>query len=277
MKAGVLLRPAGGAGSWRQMQGGRGDDAATAIAGELPSLTIAQRECLPSAEHRPGSAEWPTRRGHKFQARPTMFGPEMQSRSNGRDRAGRHPLDSICVDSLRFWADYPVQHRSSDGDPQLDHPAATSVAAVPFSERGEGAMVNFMQCGYSVRVSQHDQTSADAPRPAQMGLTPAVGLLARGLGMLAFPGLVGPSGFREHPSPLTVAGAASDLQAEPAYRIPCYPLAGTVGADAVANPLRRVEQRERDSFASRSRWHRVRASYCACSSRISRTCCSSSA
>ena len=187
MKARDLLRPAGGAGSWRQKQGDRGDDAARAIARELPSLTIAQREFLPSAEHRPGAAEWPTRQAHRFQARPTIVGPEMQTRSNGRDRVGHHPAEEIRIEGLRDWADSRVLRRSSDGDPQLD-PAATSVAAVPFSDRVEGTPISSMQRRFSAHGYQHHQTSADAPRPAQMGLTPAVGLLARGLGMLAFPG-----------------------------------------------------------------------------------------
>jgi hypothetical protein len=36
--------------------------------------------------------------------------------------------------------------------------------------------------------TQHGSTSADAPRPAKMGTTPAVGLLARGLYAARLPG-----------------------------------------------------------------------------------------
>jgi hypothetical protein len=81
-----------------------------------------------------------------------------------------------------------------------------------------------------------------------MGFNPAVGLLARGAAGGS------PSRDRrwfqwliEHPSPLTVAGAASDLQALPAHRIPCYSLAGTVGIAALANHHIPVE-----TFATRA-------------------------
>jgi hypothetical protein len=96
-----------------------------------------------------------------------------------------------------------------DGRPLLDDPAATSAAAVPSSGRGQTMSSTGKKSLVRLRKQHHGPTSADAPRPAHMGFNPAVGLLARGLWALAFPGFVA-QWLCEDPSPLTVAGAAPD-------------------------------------------------------------------
>ena len=127
-----------------------------------------------------------------------------------------------------------------DGYPSSDDPAATRAAAVPLSGWESAQLKIGVKRRTRRQGHRHCPTSADTPRPAHMGSNPAVGLLARGLGALAFPGSM-TQWLYEDPSPLTVAGTASDLQASPAHRIPCYPLAGTVGLFALANHIWPVE------------------------------------
>jgi len=71
------------------------------------------------------------------------------------------------------------------------------------------------------------------------GSIPAVGLLARGLWALAFPGFCPVAQVR--PFTAYSCGGSSGLTGKPAHRIPCYPLAGTVGVSALANRLPPVE------------------------------------
>ena len=71
------------------------------------------------------------------------------------------------------------------------------------------------------------------------GSIPAVGLLARGLWALAFPGFCPVVQVR--PFTAYSCGGSSGLTGKPAHRIPCYPPAGTVGVSALANRLPPVE------------------------------------